>query len=86
MVFFMRILCQYSKYSTREEVECPVSVSESERSMRRPARLGSIKDILSFLDKKEEDVKSAIKRKSSDKLNQSAQSSEGECRQSMSPA
>ncbi|KAG1368273.1 putative Glutamate receptor [Cocos nucifera] len=79
MVFFMRICCQYSKYSSQEQVECPVS----QRSMRRPARLPSIKDLISFVDKKEEDIKGSIRRKPSDKLDQSGQSSDG---QSMSPA
>ncbi|XP_008803655.1 glutamate receptor 3.5-like isoform X1 [Phoenix dactylifera] len=82
MVFTMRILCQYSKYSSREDVECP----ESEGSSRRPASLTSLtslRGLMSFVDKKEEEVKSVIKRKPSDSLNRSGPGSDG---QSMSPA
>ncbi|KAG1368275.1 putative Glutamate receptor 3.3 [Cocos nucifera] len=79
MVFFMRIFCQYSKYSSQEQVECPIP----QRSMRRPAHLPSIKDLISFVDKKEEDIKSAIRRKPSGKLNQKGQSSDGK---SIAPA
>ena len=46
-------------------------------------RLTSIKDLISFVDKKEEEVKCAIKRKSSDKQQQSSQVTN---EQSMSPA
>ncbi|KAJ4809137.1 Glutamate receptor [Rhynchospora pubera] len=66
LIFALRILCQYSKYSSQvveENVELPVM----ERSIRRPTRLTSIKDLLSFVDKKEEEIKSVMKRKSSEK-------------------
>ncbi|WOL15141.1 glutamate receptor 3.4-like isoform X1 [Canna indica] len=79
IVFFMRIFCQYSRYSSQEEA----GSFELERSFKRPTRLTSIKDLISFVDKKEEEVKSVIKRKSSDKQQQSSQISDG---QSMSPA
>lgn len=84
LVFFTRILCQYSKYNSQEEVACP----ESQSSVRRPKRMSSIKDLISFVDKREAEVKSAIKRKSSDKLNQSdsVQSLDGQSAHSTSPA
>ncbi|KAJ1691644.1 hypothetical protein LUZ63_015799 [Rhynchospora breviuscula] len=65
LIFALRILCQYSKYSkvVEENVELPVM----ERSVKRPTRLTSIKDLLSFVDKKEEEIKSVMKRKSSEK-------------------
>ncbi|CAL9135826.1 unnamed protein product [Musa textilis] len=69
IVFFMRIFCQYSKYSSQDDI----GSFEPERSFRRPTRLTSIKDLISFVDKKEEEVKCAIKRKSSDKQQQSSQ-------------
>ncbi|CAL9778697.1 unnamed protein product [Musa acuminata subsp. burmannicoides] len=79
IVFFMRIFCQYSRYSSQDDV----GSIEPERSFRRPMRLTSIKDLISFVDKKEEEVKCAIKRKSSDKQQQSSQVTN---EQSMSPA
>ncbi|URE26704.1 hypothetical protein MUK42_07682 [Musa troglodytarum] len=69
IVFFTRIFCQYSKYSSQDDI----GSFEPERSFRRPTRLTSIKDLISFVDKKEEEVKCAIKRKSSDKQQQSSQ-------------
>lgn len=83
IIFFLRILYQYSKYNTRVEkdnVELPV-----ESSVKRPARINSIRDLLSFVDKKEAEIKSIIKRKSSDKdtSHTTGRSSEGE---SLSPA
>ncbi|XP_078149349.1 glutamate receptor 3.4-like isoform X1 [Carex rostrata] len=84
IIFFLRILCQYNKYNTRVEEE-DMELPDMERSVKRPARMTSIKDLLSFVDKKEAEIKSIIKRKSSDKdkSHRTDRSSEGE---SVSPA
>jgi ionotropic glutamate receptor len=61
LIFFTRILCQYDKYNQgvddATEEECPV---------RRPERIRSIRDLMTFVDMKEEEVKRAIRRKCSD--------------------
>ncbi|XP_048556900.1 glutamate receptor 3.5-like [Triticum urartu] len=63
VIFFTRILCQYGKYNQGDDEggtppeDCPV---------RRPERLRSIRDLITFVDMKEEEAKRAIKRKSSD--------------------
>ncbi|KAG6526862.1 hypothetical protein ZIOFF_016865 [Zingiber officinale] len=67
IVFFMRIFCQYRRYSTQDED----AKLEPERSLKRPPRLTSIKDLISFVDKKEEDVKNSIRQKLSHKQRQS---------------
>lgn len=72
LVFFMRIYCQYNKYTSSDE---PVSSDHPQASERRPSRLTSFKDLMSFVDKKEEEVKIAMKRKASDKQ----QSQHGQC-------
>lgn len=59
IVFFMRIIAQYSRYSSQDED----AKLEPERSLKRPMRLTSIKDLISFVDKKEEEVKNSIKQK-----------------------
>ncbi|KAG6484310.1 glutamate receptor 3.4-like isoform X1 [Zingiber officinale] len=79
IVFFMRIFCQYSRYSSSQDED---AILEPERSLKRPRRLTSIKDLISFVDKKEEEVKNAIKRKLSDKQRRSSDISDG---QSLSP-
>lgn len=75
-IFSMQILCQYKKYRSPDETESSLSevVVPPEASMKRPARLGSIKKLLDFVDKKEEEVKNVIKRKSSDKSQRSSRS------------
>lgn len=81
IIFFARILCQYNEYSSSQET---VGIPESERSFKRPMRLTSIKDLIAFVDKKEQEVKSVIKQKSiSQQQRLSSQVSDG---QFMSPA
>uniref|UniRef100_A0ACD5UY44 Uncharacterized protein n=2 Tax=Avena sativa TaxID=4498 RepID=A0ACD5UY44_AVESA len=61
LVFFTRILCQYGKYNPGAD-----EVAEEESPVRRPEKLRSIRDLMTFVDMKEEEVKRAIRRKSSD--------------------
>lgn len=65
LVFFMRILCQYNKYTSSDE---SISSSSTQASERRPSRLTSFKELMSFVDKKEAEVKIAMKRKFSEKM------------------
>ncbi|GJN32503.1 hypothetical protein PR202_gb21017 [Eleusine coracana subsp. coracana] len=58
VIFFLRILCQYSRYNNQVEVQF-----HEPQVVNRPARLTSIKSLISFVDKKEEEVKNALKKK-----------------------
>jgi glutamate receptor, ionotropic, plant len=82
VVFFIRICWQYSQYSNSEAADEPsaaaaaaAAVAAAERQ-RRPKRLGSFKDLIQFVDKKEEEIQRTMKRRSSDKDNQAAGSSD----------
>ncbi|KAH0470094.1 hypothetical protein IEQ34_001652 [Dendrobium chrysotoxum] len=76
-IFFMRIICQYKKYISPEETESNISeITPSEPSLKRPVHLRSIKGLLNFVDRKEEEVKSAIKRKYSEKSQRSSRSTD----------
>ncbi|CAL5062474.1 unnamed protein product [Urochloa decumbens] len=58
VIFFLRIFCQYSRYSSEVEVQFP-----EPQIVNRPARLTTIKSLISFVDKKEEEVKNALKKR-----------------------
>jgi len=73
LVFFMRIFCQYNKYNSTDESR---TSSHPQASDRRPSRLASFKDLMSFVDKKEEEIKIAMKRKVNDKQLQFGQCSD----------
>ena len=85
-MFFIRVCWQYSKYSNSEAAGEPsaadanaaaaaVAAHAAERQ-RRPSRLGSFKELIQFVDKKEEEVRRTMKRRSSEKDNQPAGSSD----------
>lgn len=72
LVFFIRICCQYNQYNSTADEQS----SETQTSEERQASLSSFnsfKDLIHFVDKKEEEVMSAIRRKSSDKKHQTSQ-------------
>ncbi|KAG2637391.1 hypothetical protein PVAP13_2NG515400 [Panicum virgatum] len=58
VIFFLRIYCQYSRYSNQVEVQYP-----EPEIVSRSARLTTIKSLISFVDKKEEEVKNALKQR-----------------------
>jgi len=58
VIFFLRIFCQYSRYSNQVEVQYP-----EPQIVSRSARLTTIKSLISFVDKKEEEVKNALKQR-----------------------
>ncbi|KAL6603169.1 hypothetical protein ACP70R_043530 [Stipagrostis hirtigluma subsp. patula] len=80
VVFFIRICWQYSQYSKSQAADEPVvadaaaiaAAAAAVERQRRPKRLGSFKDLIQFVDKKEEEVRRTMKRRSSDKDNQAA--------------
>ncbi|CAL5049490.1 unnamed protein product [Urochloa decumbens] len=86
LIFFIRICWQYSKYSSSEAAGEPseadaaaaaaAAASVAAERQRRPSRLGSFKELMQFVDKKEEEVRRTMKRRSSEKDNQTAGSSD----------
>ncbi|CAL5072420.1 unnamed protein product [Urochloa decumbens] len=58
VIFFLRIFCQYNRYNSEVEVQFP-----EPQIVNRPARLTTIKSLISFVDKKEEEVKNALKKR-----------------------
>ncbi|CAO1940076.1 unnamed protein product [Urochloa humidicola] len=71
LIYFARILCQFCKYHHHGDeagggVFPPVDHPDR-RSLRRPARLGSIRDLMSFVDMKEAEVKRAIRSRSGER-------------------
>jgi ionotropic glutamate receptor len=75
VVFFIRICWQYKKYSSSEAAGEP-SAADADAIQRRPSGLVSFKELLQFVDKKEEEIRRTMKRRSTDKDNQAAGSSD----------
>ncbi|KAJ1287331.1 hypothetical protein BS78_02G001700 [Paspalum vaginatum] len=80
LIYFARILCQYGEYSSTTNVgggedgvfpAIPLPPAPSDdpdhRRRRRPARLRSICDLMSFVDMKEAEVKRAIRSRSGER-------------------
>ena len=78
IVFFGRVCWQYSRYSgSRADGEpsdaaaaaavATAIVAEIQPTKPKPTRLGSFKELMQFVDKKEEEVKKVMKRRSSEK-------------------
>jgi len=84
LVFFIRVCWQYSKYSNSEaagepsaaDADAAAAAADAAERQRRPSRLGSFKELIQFVDKKEEEVRRTMKRRSSEKDNQTAGSSD----------
>ncbi|KAF8765530.1 hypothetical protein HU200_008461 [Digitaria exilis] len=79
VVFSIRICWQYNQYSNSEAAsDSEPSAADADAIQRKTSGRGSFKDLLQFVDKKEEEIRRTIKRKSSDKDNQAVGSSSGE--------
>ncbi|KAL6873797.1 hypothetical protein ACP4OV_013879 [Aristida adscensionis] len=83
VLFFIKVCWQYRQYSKCEDPHEPsaadaAAAAAAFKRQRRPSRLGSFKDLIQFVDKKEEEVWRTIKRKSSDKDNKAAGSSDAQ--------
>lgn len=77
IIFFIRICWQYSQYSSTAEPGNSAGTPNGETLPRRMSNLKSFKDLIQFVDKKEEEVKKAIKSRLSDKESQSSRVSIG---------
>jgi ionotropic glutamate receptor len=76
LFFCCRVLFQYRRFSPEAE-EGDVEENEPTRS-RRTNRATSFKDLIGFVDKKEQDVKDFLRRKSSDSKRQAGHGSDGQ--------
>ncbi|PIA27513.1 hypothetical protein AQUCO_07700054v1 [Aquilegia coerulea] len=65
LVFFSRVLCQFRRYSSDGEEE-EAEIGRSESTPRRPSRATSFKGLIDFVDKKENEIKNKLKKKTSD--------------------
>ncbi|CAD6335804.1 unnamed protein product [Miscanthus lutarioriparius] len=73
LVFFIRVCWQYNQYSSSEAAGEPsAGAAGPVIRQRRLSRLGSFKELIQFVDKKEEEIKKTMKRRSSDKDSQAA--------------
>ncbi|CAD6221787.1 unnamed protein product [Miscanthus lutarioriparius] len=75
LIYFARILCQFCEYhgtgttaGAAQEDDGAGPFPDQQRSLRRPARLTSIRDLMSFVDMKEAEVKRAIRSRSDRRL------------------
>lgn len=77
--FFCKIFCQYRKFSPEnDEGDIEEIEPDPSRSSRRTIRpTPSFKGLIGFVDRKEEEIKKILKRKSSDNK-QASQSSDGQ--------
>ncbi|TVU40189.1 hypothetical protein EJB05_13640 [Eragrostis curvula] len=73
LIYFARILCQYGEYNRdgggggASGSDDPSLPGGAERSVRRPARIKSIRELMTFVDMKEKEVKMAIRSKSGER-------------------
>ncbi|KAG2631168.1 glutamate receptor 3.4-like isoform X1 [Panicum virgatum] len=70
LIYFARILCQFCEYhdgGRGGSDEGGGVFPDPERSLRRPARLSSLRDLMSFVDMKEAEVKRAIRSRSGER-------------------
>ncbi|KAF9587793.1 hypothetical protein IFM89_005668 [Coptis chinensis] len=64
LVFFYRVLCQFRRYSSDGEEEAEIGRVES--TSRRTSHATSFKGLMDFVDKKEDEIKNKLKKKTSD--------------------
>uniref|UniRef100_A0ACD5ZG30 Uncharacterized protein n=1 Tax=Avena sativa TaxID=4498 RepID=A0ACD5ZG30_AVESA len=84
MVFLAKVCWQYSRYSNSGAAGEPgdaaaintATVAEIHRTKPKPTRLGSFKELMQFVDKKEEEIKKIMKRRLSEKDTQATGSSD----------
>lgn len=76
MVYFARVCWQYSRYSSSEPPGEPsgpaaavtaATIAEIRPEKPKPTRLGSFKELIQFVDTKEEEIKKVMKRRLSEK-------------------
>ncbi|KAI5020202.1 hypothetical protein ZWY2020_045090 [Hordeum vulgare] len=83
VVFFIRVCWQYSHYSSSEAAAEPsaadvAATTDAVERQRRPSRLGSFRELIEFVDKKEAEVRRTMKRRPSEKDKQPAGSSDAQ--------
>lgn len=73
LVFIIRVCWQYYEYASSEADDEPSAAdAHAVKRQQRPSRLGCFKELMQFIDKKEEEIMRKMKRRSSDKDNHAA--------------
>ncbi|KAK9155766.1 hypothetical protein Sjap_003246 [Stephania japonica] len=70
-IFFLRVILQYRRYSSEAEHE----VEKEAHRTTRTSRSTSFKDLIDFVDKKEDEIKQKLKKKTSDRKQENQESS-----------
>ncbi|MCL7023598.1 hypothetical protein MKW94_018707 [Papaver nudicaule] len=65
LIFFIRVLSQFRRYAPGDE-EAEVVEMERPQISRRPSHSASFKNLIDFVDTKENEIKNKLKKKSSD--------------------
>ncbi|GAV89452.1 Lig_chan domain-containing protein/SBP_bac_3 domain-containing protein/ANF_receptor domain-containing protein [Cephalotus follicularis] len=77
LVFFCRVLCQYRRFIPEGE-EVAAGEIELARSRRGIRSTSSFKDLMDFVDRKEEEIKQMLKRKPNENKQQASPSTDGQ--------
>lgn len=77
IAFFCRVYCQFRRYDPEPEDQ-EISEPESVRPSRRTLRPVSFKDLITFVDTRESEIKEIFKRKSIDSKRHQGQTSDGQ--------
>lgn len=76
--FCCKVICQYRRFSPENEEEGVEELEPAPPRPRRTIRATSFKDLMGFVDRKEEEIKEILRRKSSDSKRQAGHSSDGQ--------
>ncbi|WMV39036.1 hypothetical protein MTR67_032421 [Solanum verrucosum] len=77
VAFFCRVYCQFRRYDPEPEDQ-EISEPESVRPSRRTLRSVSFRDLITFVDRRESEIKDILKRKSIDSKKHQGQSSDAQ--------
>ncbi|KAK6784975.1 hypothetical protein RDI58_018430 [Solanum bulbocastanum] len=77
VAFFCRVYCQFRRYDPEPEDQ-EISEPESVRPSRRTLRSVSFRDLITFVDRRESEIKDILKRKSIDSKKHRGQSSDAQ--------
>ncbi|XP_041008581.1 glutamate receptor 3.4-like isoform X1 [Juglans microcarpa x Juglans regia] len=78
ILFFCRILCQYRKFSPKAEEGDIEDIEPATARPRRTIQTPSFKDLIDFVDRKEDEIKEILRQKRSDRKRPANHSSDEE--------
>ncbi|KAK9151823.1 hypothetical protein Syun_010132 [Stephania yunnanensis] len=73
-IFFLRVLLQFRRYSPEAEHDVEQEQVHRDRMPPRSSRSTSFKDLIDFVDKKEDEIKQKLKKKTSDRKQENEES------------